>query len=248
MHTLPCFLFIILLLQINEIAGQITNASAQPLSDVNVCTASWNCNKSDQDGLYRIQNLHNIIRFSGSGLKPVIIPVDQSRMNIVMEKANASDTERVIPTCSVPIDKIGPPLIKTQGRYIGNELKIFVPEGMTIKESIETDYSMAVVSYGSGREKEIMVVGNGPTWSMSGLPDWIRKGPTHIADRDVICKNHPKDQPNSLCSNVVDVRGYSEDKRYWRFIGDSFETIEYKAVSQKAAENYDKILDTLCSN
>jgi len=169
-------------------------------------------------------------------------------MNIVMQHASVSDIEWAIPACSPLVEKIGPPLVEKKGQYIGDRLKVFVPEDMAIEINIGTDYSMAIISHSSKSGKELLVIGHGPTWSISGFPAWIKKEQTNVTDRDVNCMSKTKDEPNSMCRNVIDVRSYSEDGKYWRFIGDAFETIEYQAVSEDAAKIFDRIIDTLCSN
>ncbi len=238
MYIFDHLLFILLLLQTNIISGQITNKAAEPIANVSVCTTSWNCITTNSNGLYQIENLHNVIRFSKAGLKPITVPAFQSTLNVVMEEANAVDSEWIIPYC--------PLLSENKGRRIGARLKVLVPKGITVQENSDIDYTMAKIYDRSVSDSEAMTIGDGPNWSMSGLPYWINKDMVDTIDRTVVCRNQQQDESASSCVGVVDIRGHSKAGKYWRFIGDSFETIEYANVSKASAEGFDKIMETLC--
>jgi hypothetical protein len=63
-------------------------------------------------------------------------------------------------------------------------------------------------------------------------------------DRNILCKSDGANE--TRCPNIVDIWGRSSDSRYWRFVGDAFTTIEYKNVSQRTAEEFNKVIDSLC--
>jgi len=44
----------------------------------------------------------------------------------------------------------------------------------------------------------------------------------------------------------MDVKAQSKEGKFWRFIGNEFETITYSNVSEKTAREFDEILETLC--
>ena len=58
-------------------------------------------------------------------------------------------------------------------------------------------------------------------------------------------ENQIKDKRGIPSSVAIDVKAQSDGK-FWRFIGNAFDTINYRNVSEETALEFDKILDTLC--
>jgi hypothetical protein len=217
----------------DEMTGRISNRMGQSVSEAKVCTATWNCTKSDKDGGYRVQKVpsrQEMIWVSHAGSKPVLSPINGLSMDVVLESADPSNAQWILPRCKL--------FNEENGRYVGDgRLRVFVPEKTHNRTSTDSDYWMVSITHGP--KKELLRIGAGPTWSMLGFPSWPDTV-KELALREVIL-------PSADSANLmVDVRGRSTDEKLWRFTGDSFESRQYEAVSKEAAEEFDRIIDTLC--
>jgi hypothetical protein len=218
----------------DEITGRISNRMGQSVSEAKVCTATWNCTKSDKDGGYRVQKVpsrQEMIWVSHSGFKPVLSPINGLSMDVVLESADPSKAQWILPRCKL--------FNEENGRYVGDgRLRVFVPEKTHIHTSTGSDYWMVSITHGP--EKELFRIGAGPTWSMLGFPSWPETV-KELVVREVIL---PDDNSVNL---MVDIRGRSTDGKFWRFTGDSFESRQYEAVSKEAGDEFDRIIDSLCA-
>jgi hypothetical protein len=235
MNTILVVIMLLSQLEGEEISGRISNQFGEPIAEAKACTDSWLCTKSDKDGIFRIKKIlhQEMIWFSRSGYKPLLMTITGSKMNIVLEKAGFRESEWVLSWC---------PPIEKKGRYIGDNLNVFVPKAIRIYESTGADYWMVAILHGP--EKERLTFGSGPTWT-HGFPDWAKTLPD-LVSREVIIGDPSDNESYSHEAVASDVRGRSKDGKFWRFTGDCFEALEYEGVTKEDAEEFDKIIDTLC--
>jgi hypothetical protein len=236
MKSLLLITFLSCALSTGEISGRISERSGNPITGAKVCAESWNCTKSNGDGTFRIQSTLNrkTIWVSRSGYKPVFIAATNSPMNIAMEKASPQEAEWILSQCT--------DTIKKNGKYLGDgALKVFAPAGTPVYESRDIDFWMARIFF-HGSEEEQLWIGTGPTWASPGFPKWPGIV-TDLINREIVWST---DESYSINDVRVDIRGNSKDGKFWRFTGNSFDAREYKGVSKEAAEEFDKIIDTLC--
>jgi len=220
-----------------SVSGTITNSSGESVSGVNVCSTSLNCVLTDSDGRYRIDKFRiHSMRFSHPKYNAIIKESSDDRIDIVMQKSTkTSDNKRTIPHCS------------ENDSLIGKDFKVIIPSKNIIK-SRDIDYTMIRVP-SSGNETEYLILMEGPNVS-SGIPtkmEWplLEESPVIIFDRDIHYENK-KDENGITINSAIDIKARSEDGKFWRFIGDSFEIITYRNVSEETAREFDDIMDTLC--
>jgi hypothetical protein len=128
-----------------------------------------------------------------------------------------------VPNC--PLD--------TSGRIGG----MLIPKSAKVKSSFDhADTYVNKIYYGSGRRTEIMLIMSGPFWGIGEL------------DKDLIESSSEIHMGNIKGDHFQGRYYWGRDKEgfKWRRIYHQSNTIEYTHVSEKAAEYYDAIIDSLC--
>lgn len=175
MRSLIYLLFIVSPLIGGELSGKITDLSGIPVNDVKICITSWFCSKSDQDGLYKLDNSWNtdyrhskVVRFSKQGYKAAIMEISNDNMDIILEKATTGYNEWFLPNCSLDTG--------SENKLIGNNrFNVTVSNKISEKKSSGGDYEIIYIPSQAGNKSEnkndYLIFMEGSSVS-NGLPSW----------------------------------------------------------------------------
>ncbi len=215
--------------------GRVTSETGQPVVGAKVCSATWFCVRTDEQGIFRIDEApytsRSVLHFSREGFIPITRWFPQTGQRDVTLAKGSTPAWR-IPKCGA----------KGKGQWIGDGLVVLVPSGVAVTQGSDVDYWIKQVRF-SGTER--LQVGGGPSWS-TGLPSLESlKLSVETSERELMPRKVDK-QIEGISIEGVDVRGTFSDGTKWRFTGDAFLTFSYERVSPEAAAFFDRIVDTLC--
>jgi hypothetical protein len=165
-----------------------------------------------------------VIRFSLPGYRPLTKAIngDLRRLDVVLQSGENKWTPQQCSASSSALERLGWPM------------KLSIPEGTTVESEIGADITVHAILLGPGLNSGKMEVTSGP---MLG----------RLLPRKALLVSSSIDQERDVgCHDGVDIRGHDEDGMRWRFTGLINENIEYSRVSDKAADFFDAIIDSLC--
>ncbi len=209
----------------NTLTGVITSPTGEPLPGVTVRAAQTYC-ETDEKGRFRIQLPSDsikfccVLQFKKKGYRTLTKVVDPASgtLDIMLQPGE----QKWVPPDWNPSDS----------RRVGAQMRFLVPKGAKVKRGRDVDYWTIAVGFGSGKNREWMEIGGGPTWS-SGLP--IVSDMTsliEVSERDMVCGIYG-----------IDIRGRTRNGKRWRFAGTWGETVTYRDASEQAARFFDSIID-----
>jgi len=211
--------------------GRVTSEDGQPVAGAKVCSATWFCIRTDEQGVFRIDEQpytsRSVLHFSADGFSPTTRWFPEVHRDVTLAKGS-------IPAWRIP--KCG---AKGRGQWIGDGLVVLVPSGASVRKGSDVDYWIKDIRFSP---TERLRVGGGPNWS-TGLPSpESLKLSVETSERELTADKEV--EATSIFG--VDVRGTYADGTKWRFIGNAFLTFTYERVSPEAAAFFDRILGTLC--
>jgi hypothetical protein len=221
------------------IAGKVTSEKGEPLAGVKVEWEAGKVDPTNSEGLYftRERYAPSIddtfccrIRFSLPGYKSLTkaVNTDDQRLDVVLQSGDNKWSPAIC--TSSPEDK----------KRIGWKMKLLIPEGTLVEEIIGDDTLHRLIYFGSDiifrpeKKREMMIVGSGPLWGAM----WPAK---HLLISSSVMQE--RFRPDGY---DFDYRGSDKKGKRWRCTGWFSETIEYKDVSDQAADFFDSIIDNLC--
>ena len=118
----------------------------------------------------------------------------------------------------------------------GEQMQFTLDSGVQVRRGQDIDYQANVVCIG----KACMQHGFGPLWSF-GMPPWrdFPDGFSELKERDVQWRP-------DLNLQGIEYWGSHSDGTYTRWVGIFGETVAYEHAPKDAADQFDKIIDSLC--
>ncbi len=227
-----------------HVNGVVRSISGEPLADALVCSSSWWCTKTTREGRYSLEiqsGFRGLLRISLDGCKPALVSISGADIDVVLDKAMPEQISWTVPTC--PLER------RKHGKYYGGRLKVFVPADAKVVQGNDVDYWSLSVGYGpDDMRREWLRIGGGPTWS-SGFPSKADlEGLTDVVDRNLVITTQSHLMSEVPFLDGIDVRGRTKTGAYYRHTGNAFETIGYRVMTKNAADYFDRIIDSLCSD
>jgi hypothetical protein len=216
-----------------EITGKVISAAGNPLSGVDVLANKPGImGKTGADGQYVLQvfegsNITNLtcctVSFHLNGYQRVTRAVDlgSHQLDIVLPLENKWAPERCTPSMAL--------------HRVGWSMKLLAPKEAIIEENY----------YGNGHHA--FKIGFGP----EGNRDWITLffAPLNVGisiDKQHLISSINFRERDMLSLDGIDYRGQYSNGKKWRKTGFSNESITYENVSDKTADYFDAIIDSMC--
>jgi hypothetical protein len=220
------------------LAGRVTSEKGNPLAGVKVEWQAGSVDPTNADGSYHSHDLDRtiiddiccMIRFSVPGFKTLTMAIntDVHRLDVVLQSGDNKWSSAIC--TSSPEDK----------KRIGWKMKLLIPEGTLVEENIGDDTFHRFIYFGSDivfrpeKKREMMIVGSGPLWGGMWPPKDLLTSSSRVQERHL------------ANGRAFDYRGRDLKGSRWRHTGWFSETIEYRNVSDQAADFFDSIIDNMC--
>ena len=215
-----------------QAAGNVTDQSSKPLSDVHVWSGS---DKTDTDatGHFEVRR-GKIITFSKPGYRPLTTlstNLAASPTVVLQEPANIWRA----PNCAAPSVR------RRNGEVMisGDHMRFVVPSGLAVRDVSDIDYSQNVICV----RQTCLEHGWGPLWTTGYLVDdvWVSffSNIRQMTEREIY------DVPHDLVFGE-EYRGARTDGTFFRWAGVIGESIGYDKATRFEAEMFDAVIDSLC--
>jgi hypothetical protein len=215
------------LLGFPEVRGKVISQDGSPLKGVIVRSSSNGAGKTDGSGQFILEQPRGLVRFSMPGYRPATKREETFQVNSTLVLQADPKGQWDPPQCPV-----SPSGLVMQG----DRMQFPLGETIQARRVQDDDCQYYVVCIG----KYCMRHGFGPLWSL-GMPTWkdFPDGFLDIQERDVRWRPDLDLQGNEY-------RSTHADGTYSRYLGIFGESVSYNHVTKDAAEEFDKIIDSLC--
>ena len=166
-----------------------------------------------------------MIRFRLPGYQQLTKALDADLLQLDVVLRQVESVWR-LPPCS-PLDIL---------KRIGWGMKISVPDNAVVRTISGEDSIVNEIVLERGMNSEKMTIGAGHLWWI-GLPG-----------KDQIQSSLLLQERTMACHSGADYRGRDKGGWRWRYTGWANETIVYGKVSDRTADLFDSIIDSLCCN
>ena len=185
--------------------------------------------ETDKDGKFVIEKFTDkFLIVTMKSFRPLIKKLNgETEIEVVLER-ESENGRLMIPECAK----------KSDGKIVGENLKISVPKGFKGKKGNDVDYS--AFSLFPKNEQKYVLFGISGANASSGYPrdEWINStGKLNI-----------RTITNGKREIGFDYFGQTNDGKYWRYVQIIDEYISYLVDTSERKEIFDKIIESACVN
>jgi|GEM_PF-4827401 len=121
-------------------------------------------------------------------------------------------------------------------KFLGDRLRIQIPQGSIVKRGGDVDYSDYRMGFGKKTRRSWLYGISGPHATSGIVPkDWVSSS-SNLFERKSTVDN----------TEIIDTKGTLPNGNHWRFVGVLGEKLSYHDVPPEAAAYFDNVMDSIC--
>jgi hypothetical protein len=213
--------------QVVTIKGHVRTAQGEPISDVRIDRIG----KTDATGHFKVAadflRYWDTLWIDKKGFVPRLVSIKPtpSVLDITLEREKDTGVSSISRCVAGKV---------SGSRFVGERLRLTVPNELEIETGVDTDYIYYHIRYAKNRRTG---------WLRGGYGNMY--GDAYPPGQMVLALDHYSYRRTEV---GIDWRGVTKDGKYWRYFGapSFFDIYDYETDSKEAADLFDIILDGIC--